>query len=191
MCCKMKQQTVLADEDSLRLIPDDWWLLTGTVRGGESYNPKRYEQEWRTWLTCFRKKFVKTKAELLWFYRIANDHDEGMVKNEWHIHFFVAGKHIERQIEEIGGKAAAAAYLRNLWPSGANKLIEPYQKSFMGTNEWGSYVSKVTPHDKIETFTKFSAGLKKEVIRRRKAAEKTVLEKFFVSSEQNQTKATK
>lgn len=187
----MKQQSVLPDEDSLRLIPDDWWLLIGTVRGGDTYNAKRYEKEWRTWMTQVRKKFVKTDAELLWFYRIANDRDEGMAKEEWHIHFFVSGKHIEKQVEEIGGRKAAATYLRNLWPSGANKDIQEYERSHMGTNEWGAYLNKVTPHDKIETFTKFSAGLKKEIIRRRKAAEKTVLEKFSVSSEPTQRKAKK
>lgn len=159
---------VLADEDSLRLIPDDWWAFTGTIRGGDSYTAKRYEREFSQWLRNVRQKFVKTEAELLWFYRIENAKDAGMERDEWHLHFVFSGRHIEKQIADYGDREKLAKHLESLWPGGANKDIHSYQASRMGGNEWGKYISKVTPHDKVETFTKFSPGLVKEVRRRRR-----------------------
>jgi len=179
----MNNKSVLPDENSLRLIPDDWWLLTGTVRGGASYNVKQYEREWNLWIRQIKKQFVKTKAELLWFYRIEKSSDYGMgLKGEWHIHFIFSSRHIKKQVEEAGGLDAAVRSLKSLWPSAANKLIVPYIKSVFGTNEWGSYINKVTQHDRIETFTKFSQGLKKEIIRRRKKLNTDKTPVFFVSS---------
>jgi hypothetical protein len=174
--------SLLADIDSLRLIPKTKWRVTGSIHNATKTTPLGYEKQFDKWISRVKKEVLKTDASLLWFWRLENKDTLNVGGIRWHLHFILGGDNLDRELAQ-GDKFFRV--LERKWPVKCNAKIRSFVIDHPKNADWNEYINKTSPFDAIETHTKFSPMLVKEVrrIRKKMALEKkqeNSINQFFV-----------
>ena len=157
----------IADYELLKLYPRHRWKIQGTINNAKVTLPETYVTQFKEWLGSVQKDVLKANVDLQWFLRVEKK------ERRWHLHFIMGDHHLKKELEADSSALLLRSKMSVRWPVKANVEIEEYVKDHHTKGKWEEYICKADEQDELETHTRWSKELKKEVKRIARRKEET------------------